>query len=69
MRDCPLVRDFRFSQFDAPIGVFLPDRLDWHVVDVSRTDLKDLKGSEVHCFKHWAYGRYYVRIQPTKKEA
>ena len=62
-----LVRDFRITPFDAPIGVHLPERLDWRVVAVSAVDMADGPGSEVHRFRHWGPGNVYVRIVPPKE--
>lgn len=62
------VRDFRLTAFDAPIGVFLPNRLDWVVTDVSDENLCDIDGTEVHLFRHWTVPNVYVRIAPPKEE-
>jgi hypothetical protein len=67
MEPRPLVRDFRVTPMDSPIGVFLPERLDWTVVQASNENLVDRKGSEVHKFRHWLKD-VYVRITPPKKE-
>lgn len=64
-----LVRDFRITPLDSPIGAFLPGRLDWVVVDVSEKDMPDRKGTEVHRFRHWAAPNIYVRIKPPKEQS
>jgi len=64
----PQVRDFRITQFDPPLGVHLPERLDWLVVAMSQKDLPDREGSEVHRFRHWLVPNYYVRIIPPGRK-
>lgn len=63
-----LVREFRITPLDSPIGVFLPEnRQDWIVANMSDGDLADRKGTEVHRFRHWLHD-IYVRIKPPPKE-
>ena len=60
----PTVAQFRPTPFDPLLSVYLPDRADWVVVQVSAEDLKDREGTEVHRFGHWGSGNIYVRLKP-----
>lgn len=60
----PTVAQFRPTPVDPPLSTHLPDKADWVVTQMSLKNLKDRKGTEVHRFKHWGPGDFYVRIQP-----